>query len=100
MYCVFVTIQVKPEFIEPFIAACEANHQGTLTEPGALRFDVLRDASDETRFYLYEVYQDEAAFAAHQQTAHYFAWRDTVADWMAAPRTAVKTHSLFPQPWA
>jgi len=45
---------------------------------------------------LYEVYENEAAAVAHKETAHYQRWRDTVADWMAAPRKGVKYDSRFP----
>jgi quinol monooxygenase YgiN len=41
------------------------------TEPGCLQFDVLVDPKDPARIMLYEVYQDEAAFEAHQQTPHF-----------------------------
>ena len=96
MYCVFVTIQVLPQHIDAFLAATRDNHLGSIAEPGCERFDVLRDHADPTCCYLYEVYADEAAFIAHQQTAHYHAWKDQVADWMAAPRSAVKASRLLP----
>ena len=35
------------------------------------KFDVLVDPKDRTRLMLYEVYEDEAAFQAHQQTPHF-----------------------------
>ncbi len=96
MYCVFVTIQVQPQHVEAFMAATRDNHLGSIAEPGCQRFDVLRDNADPSRFYLYEVYGDEAAFIAHQQTAHYHSWKDTVAEWMAAPRSAVKMTRTLP----
>ena len=37
---------------------------------GGLRFDVIQDASHMDRFWLYEVYKDEAAFKAHMETPH------------------------------
>ena len=40
-------------------------------EPGCLKFDVVQDANDEDRIWLYEVYKDEAAFQAHTQTPHF-----------------------------
>lgn len=95
MYVVCVTIHVKPEHCEEFIAATLENARQTRREPGNVRFDVLRGIKDDTQFFLYEMYRDEAAFAAHQQTEHYFRWRDTVADWMAQPRQGVRYASLF-----
>ncbi len=34
-------------------------------EPGTLRFEVIRDENNRNRFYLDEVYEDEAAFLQH-----------------------------------
>ena len=99
MYVVVVNVNVKPEAVAAFIAATQDNHRGTRAEPDNLRFDVLRRADDPNRFVLYEVYRSEAAFTAHQQTAHYLSWKEAVAPMMAEPRTAQKCASLFPEPW-
>ena len=99
MYVVVVNVTVKPEAVDAFIAATRDNHEGTRREPDNLRFDVLRRGDDPNRFVLYEVYRSEAGFAAHQRTAHYLAWKDSVAPMMAEPRTAQKCASLFPEPW-
>jgi autoinducer 2-degrading protein len=97
MYVVVVRIRVVPGRENDFIAACRKNHEGTRKEPGNLRFDVLRQEDDPTRFALYEVYRSKEAFAAHQQTEHYLAWRAAVADWMAEPRQGIRHSSLFPE---
>ena len=55
-------------------------------EPGIERFDVLTDRTDPDHIVLVEIYRDEAAAAAHKETAHYLRWRDTVAPMMARPR--------------
>jgi autoinducer 2-degrading protein len=99
MFVVCVRIEVRAGHEEEFIQATAANHAGTRQEPGNLRFDVLRHLAEPHRFCLYEVYRDEAAFAAHQQTAHYREWKATVAPWMASPRVGDKHQSLFPEPW-
>jgi (4S)-4-hydroxy-5-phosphonooxypentane-2,3-dione isomerase len=97
MYVACVTIWVKPENAVDFLAASLENACQTRREAGNLRFDVLRGADDSNRFCFYEVYRDEEAFRAHQQTAHYFQWRDTVANWMAQPRQGLKYQSIFPE---
>ena len=61
-----------------------------LQEPGNLRFDLLQDPEEPTKFIFYEMYETEEAVAAHKQTAHYQTWRDTVADMMAQPRKGQK----------
>lgn len=96
MHTTLVHVQVKPEFIEPFIEACRLNHEASTQEPGNRRFDVLQSASDPAFFLLYEAYASEADAAAHKQTAHYMQWRETVADWMARPRKGEPFNGLFP----
>jgi quinol monooxygenase YgiN len=40
-------------------------------EPGVERFVIHRSRSEPAKFFFYEVFADQAAFAAHQQTAHF-----------------------------
>ena len=96
MTVTLVHVQVKPEFIRPFIDATRENHENSTKEPGNFRFDILQDAADPGKFVLYEAYASDAAAAAHKATSHYLAWRDTVAAWMAKPREGVKHTLLFP----
>jgi len=96
MFIVHVNVHVKPGDVAAFEAATIANATASLAEPGVARFDVVRDKSDATRFVLVEVYYDEAGAAAHKETAHYAAWRDTVAPMMAEPRSSVKYDAVYP----
>ncbi|HSD43153.1 MAG TPA: putative quinol monooxygenase [Burkholderiales bacterium] len=66
-----VNIRVKPENVEKFMAEVLANAEAARTEPGCRQFEVLVDKSDPTRLMLYEIYADDAAFEAHQQTPHF-----------------------------
>ena len=92
-----VQIQVKPDAVEAFRAAAVANARASLREPGVARFDVMQDLDDPTRFVLVEAYRSPAAVAAHKETAHYLTWRDTVADWMAEPRSSRKFVNVHPE---
>lgn len=96
MLVVHVHVQVKPECVEAFRAATVANAQASVREPGIACFDVVQQADDPTRFVLVEAYRTADAPAKHKETAHYAAWRDTVAPMMAAPRTSVKFGNVFP----
>lgn len=96
MHVTLVDIQVKSEHIEDFIAATAANHQASIQEPGNRRFDVLQDPEDSGHFMLYEAYASVADAAQHKQTPHYLTWRETVADWMAAPRQGIPFNGLYP----
>jgi quinol monooxygenase YgiN len=97
MLTVHVHIQVKPDQIDAFKAACIENSRNSLQEPGIARFDVLQQQDDATRFVLVEVYRTAEAPAAHKQTAHYKQWADAVADMMAVPRSSVKLEKLYPE---
>jgi (4S)-4-hydroxy-5-phosphonooxypentane-2,3-dione isomerase len=97
MHVTLVHVHVKPEHLDSFVDATRANHEGSVREPGNLRFDVIRSVEDPTRFVLCEWYVDEAAALAHKETAHYQAWRETVTDWLAEPRVGVRYDGLFPE---
>lgn len=96
MLVVFVHVHVKPESIEAFRDASIANATQSVQEAGIARFDVIQQSDDPSRFVLVEAYRDAEAPAKHKETAHYMTWRDTVADMMAEPRTAVKYTNVFP----
>ncbi len=97
MLSVHVHVHVKPGFEEAFLEATLANARQSLQEPGVARFDVCRDRQDPQRFLLVEVYRTPEAPDQHKQTAHYAAWRDTVAPMMAEPRQSSKFEMLFPE---
>ena len=94
MIATLVFVDVKPENVEDFRAITLYNHENSRKEPGNVRFDVLQDNNDPTKFVLFEVYEDEAAAAAHKQTEHYNKWREEVAPYMASPRRAMPTTPL------
>ena len=96
MLIVQVAVQVKPESVEAFKAASIENARNSVQEPGIARFDVIQQEDDPTRFLLVEVYRTAEDPARHKETAHYATWRDTVADMMAEPRSAVKYANVFP----
>lgn len=64
---VTVRVGMESEFLE--LIEHDAAHSES-DEPGCLRFDVLRDAEDPSKYYFYEVYRDEAAHQAHMLTPH------------------------------
>ena len=97
MHVTLVHVQVKPEHVAEFLAATRRNHEASIREPGNRRFDVLQVPDEPSRFVLYEAYATAADAAAHKQTAHYAAWRDAVAPWMAAPRRGEPLTGLLPE---
>ncbi len=96
MHVTLVHVHIEPESLDAFIAACRLNHEGSTAEAGNRRFDILQDAGDPTHFVLYEAYASAADAKAHKETAHYHAWRETVAGMMARPREGLPFVGLFP----
>jgi autoinducer 2-degrading protein len=94
---IHVHVHVTPESVDGFKAASLANAEASRRETGVLRFDVVQEREDPTRFVLVEVYRSSEAHAAHRETAHYAAWRDAVNDMMAEPRKGVKYVNASPE---
>lgn len=97
MHVTLVHVHVKPGHVDDFLRASQANHEASVREPGNRRFDVLQSSDDPARFVLYEAYATAEDAAAHKLTAHYLAWREAVADWMAEPRQGIPYHGLLPE---
>jgi quinol monooxygenase YgiN len=98
MLIVHVHVRVNPESVEAFRAATLENARNSVGEPGVIRFDVVQQADDPTRFVLLEIYRTPEDPARHKETAHYATWRDTVEPMMAEPRRSVKYQEIFPDP--
>ena len=96
MLIVHVHVHVKPAFVEAFRLTTIENARNSVQEPGIVRFDVIQQADDPTRFVLVEVYRSVEATVAHKETAHYAAWRDVVTEMMVEPRSSVKYANVFP----
>ncbi len=84
MMAILAYLTAKPgkeaEFKEKMTAQakrCLAN------EPGCLQFDVVQDPKNATRFVMIEVYKDDAAIKAHQDTQHYKDFRPVVGELVA-----------------
>ena len=81
MYMIIAPVQIKPGSRDAFVEAIIGDAIGSVRdEPGCRRFDVIQDADDENRVWLYEAYDDEAAFKAHLETPHFIKFRDATAD--------------------
>ena len=90
-----VRCHVKPGREDAFIVATIENARASNLEPGVLRFDLLRDGEDPSRFVLVEAYRDEEAPKRHKESSHYAAWRDAVEPLLAEPRTKETLSGTF-----
>lgn len=83
MYIVSVTFVIKDEYAESFQEEMSRQARKCLArEEGCLQFDVGQDPENPNRFFLYELYADQAAFEAHTQTDHFAAFGQLVKDWI------------------
>jgi quinol monooxygenase YgiN len=90
MRAIIAYLTAKPgkeaEFKEQMTAQakrCLAN------EPGCLQFDVAQDPKEPTRFVMLEVYKDDAAIKAHQDSDHFKNFRPVVGELVADRKVEV-----------
>jgi len=71
-YVITVEFHLRPGCAADFLPLIRENARRSLAdEPGCRRFDVLVRHDDAHRVLLYEIYDDEHAFAMHCQTPHF-----------------------------
>ena len=91
----FVRCKVKPGCEEAFIAASMENAKASGREAGVLRFDLLRDSAEPSRFVLVEAYRDEEAPRLHKESGHYARWRDAVEPLLAEARSKECLEAIY-----
>ncbi len=85
MYVISVVFEAVSGRSEALEEALLVQSENSLREELAcLRFDVARDPAKDGRFFLYEIYEDEAAFDAHTQTPHYKSFSEKTAALIAS----------------
>lgn len=75
MYVVTVAFELKSGATDAFLPLMIENaRRSLLEEAGCRHFDVCADPADPRAIFLYEVYDDRAAFDAHLASAHFQAF--------------------------
>lgn len=98
MYCIVVRSELKEGTRKAFLDAMLPNAEASVRdEPGCLVFDVIEDKTDPNTFHLYEIYESEAALAAHKETPHYAACRGVVND-LLAKQTVIRADVIAMNP--
>jgi autoinducer 2-degrading protein len=79
-YVVSVDFGTAPENFERFKQIMNENAKASVSdEPGCRQFDVYEVATAPNHLFLYELYDDEAAFQQHLNAAHYKKFTETSA---------------------
>jgi autoinducer 2-degrading protein len=85
MQALIVEFHIHPPRVEAFAAALADNARASLeTEPGCRQFDICRDPEDPTLFFLYEIYDDDAAIQVHLASPHFRQMDAQTAAWVAS----------------
>ncbi len=87
MFVNAVDLDIVPAERDAFLAAIKENGAATVKEPGCKRFDIVNLNSDPNHFFLYEVYDNEAALKSHRETDHFKKYAATTGK-MVAKREA------------
>lgn len=78
-----VRFVVRPQYAEAFLERVRRQAADSLRlEPGCRRFDVGVDESDRASVFLYEIYDDDQAFALHLESGHFRSFDRDTADWV------------------
>ncbi|OIJ88652.1 antibiotic biosynthesis monooxygenase [Streptomyces sp. MUSC 14] len=95
MYTVAVSFTVPADRRAEFAAAAlEDGRRSTADEPGTRAFDLIADASDPNRFFLYEAYDDEAAFDRHCEGEHFARFFEAVGGWAEGPTWLLRGNTV------
>lgn len=63
--------QAKPGEVDSLVAIIREFLPRAQREPGVQAFQIHQSLSEPEKFFFYEVFKDEAAFAEHQQSEHF-----------------------------
>ena len=89
MYIVLVHSHIKPEHVESFGEITRQNAEASRREEGCVRFDVIQQVDDPTRFTFIEMFKSEEAGAIHRETSHFKMWLEEAVPLMVEARTRV-----------
>lgn len=94
MYIVTVEFKIKPGRLEAFMPLMVENARASRDkEPGCRQFDVCADPKAPHVVFLYEVYDDRAAFDAHLAMAHFKTFDAKVASMVAQKQVRIYTRA-------
>jgi autoinducer 2-degrading protein len=97
MFIVHVSFQVKEEHILKFKKASIENAKNSIREEGVVRFDVLQQQDDPSRFVFAEAYKTPEDQLKHRETEHFKVWRSTILDLLKEPYTFNKYDFAYPE---
>ena len=87
MYVIIVNFEIDPEQIDAFLPLMRKNAAASARdEPGCRQFDVCHDPDHTSHVFLYEFYDNRAAFDVHLSMPHFKSF-DAATDSMIRSKT-------------
>ena len=78
-----VDVDIVPGQIDNYLAALQENGAASVHEPGCRDFIITVSQKDPNHVFIFEVYDDAAAFEAHRQSDHFKKYAATTKDMIA-----------------
>ena len=79
MFVVCVEFEIALPHLDEFLLAMRKNARLSLRdEEGCQRFDICQDQQNPASIFLYEIYDDAAAFEAHKAAPHYHEFNHAI----------------------
>lgn len=69
------TVRVPPQNLDGLRPHMKAMMDASRAEDGCIAYGYAEDVAEPGLIHVFEVWRDEAAFAAHFETPHMAAWR-------------------------
>ncbi|PWK13339.1 putative quinol monooxygenase [Tumebacillus permanentifrigoris] len=85
MIIIHAYLTVNPSQREEFLEKAKRVVTGTQAEAGNISYQLYEDAEQPNTFVILEKWQDQAAVAHHQQTAHFIQFNQDAAGLLAGP---------------
>ena len=79
MFVVCVEFEIASPHLDEFLLAMRKNARLSLRdEEGCQRFDICQDQQNPASIFLYEIYDDAAAFELHKAAPHYDEFNEAI----------------------
>ncbi|WP_442509328.1 putative quinol monooxygenase [Novipirellula sp. SH528] len=83
MFVVAVQFTIKPEFADVFRErVLQQANDSLANEDACQQFEVSVDPEDANQFFLYEIYDDAAAFDQHRAADYFHDFSASVGPWV------------------
>jgi autoinducer 2-degrading protein len=94
-YINLVELDIEPGEMAKFIEAIKENGAASVKEPGCREFNISVLASNPNKVVLYEIYENEAALAAHRTTDHFKKYQAATAKMVVGRNVRALTGVAF-----